>query len=239
MSRCGCPSWVYPNPTVAHRRRGPRHRRSPPLPVRDPRASGVSVRGSRWHGKWEVPGMDGGAREKHGDVGRPAVVACGWCGSEVVVAARLWWRRGAGCRAGVGRGVGIGRGSSGGRRDWCRRRLLRYRGDRSGRGCWLSSPGSWTPAASRCATCPRSPPSSRRRRRPSTGTCSSSDGVELGRNRARTVLRLGPGHGAFNRAGLLGMRRSRSRRVDEWRSVCAVGVRHTVISVVVLLRRGY
>jgi len=38
------------------------------------------------------------------------------------------------------------------------------------------------------------------------------------------VLRLAPDHRAFNRAGLLGMRRSRSHRVDGGGGVCAVGV---------------
>jgi len=70
-------------------------------------------------------------------------------------------------------------------------------------------------------------PSSTPHRRPSTGTCSSSGG---GLNRGRKpgddgVAVSPPHHRAFNRAGLLRMRRSRSRRVDEWRSVCAVGVR--------------
>jgi len=36
---------------------------------------------------------------------------------------------------------------------------------------------------------------------------------------------LAPDHRAFNRAGLLRMRRSRSRRIDGGRSVCVVGVR--------------
>ncbi len=116
-------------------------------------------------------------------------------------AGRLWWRRGVGFRTGVGRGVGIGRGSSVGRWDRCRHRLPRHRlrrrrrvrRVRSGRGCWLNSLGSWTPAASRFATCPRSPPSSTPRWRPSIGTCSSSDGgLNRGRNRATTVLRLAP-----------------------------------------------
>ncbi len=44
--------------------------------------------------------MDGGVREERGDAGRPDVVACGWCGREVVVAARgrvpHWC--GSGCR---------------------------------------------------------------------------------------------------------------------------------------------
>jgi len=40
----------------------------------------------------------------------------------------------------------------------------------------------------------------------------------------KRVVRLAPHHRAFNRAGLLGMRRSRSRRVDGGRGVCAVVV---------------
>ncbi len=39
---------------------------------------------------------------------------------------------------------------------------------------------------------------------------------------AAAVLRLTPDHRALSRAGLLRMRRSRSRRVDGGRGVCAV-----------------
>ncbi len=44
--------------------------------------------------------MDGGVRGERGDVGRPDVVACGWCGREVVVAVRGRVPRwcGSGCR---------------------------------------------------------------------------------------------------------------------------------------------
>ncbi len=62
--------------------------------------------------------MDGGVCEKHGDVGRPDVVVCGWCGSEVVVAARgrvpRWCgsvgvsASGVGAASGGGTGVAIG-----------------------------------------------------------------------------------------------------------------------------------
>ncbi len=44
--------------------------------------------------------MDGGVRGERGDVGRPDVVACEWCGSDVVVAVRGRVPRwcGSGCR---------------------------------------------------------------------------------------------------------------------------------------------
>jgi len=64
--------------------------------------------------------MDGGVCGERGDV-RPDVVACGWCGREVVVAARgrvpHWC--GSGCRHRAWGSVG--------RRDRCRHRLPRRR----------------------------------------------------------------------------------------------------------------
>ena len=122
--------------------------------------------------------MDGGVREKRGDVrqqgcGGVRVVRQGGGGGGAGSGAALVWLgvSASGVGAAPGGGTGVATGFSG-------NRLVR-----SGRGCWLNSPGScWTPAASRCATCPRSPPSSTPRRRPSTGTCSSSDG---GLNRGR------------------------------------------------------
>jgi len=116
--------------------------------------------------------MDGGVREKRGDVrqqgcGGVRVVRQGGGGGGAGSGAALVWLgvSASGVGAAPGGGTGVATGFSG-------NRLVR-----SGRGCWLNSPGScWTPAASRCATCPRSPPSSTPRCRPSTGTCSSSGG---------------------------------------------------------------